>query len=148
MSGDSHQQSSVTMPKELKALYNQLDAIFGIPKTTLNQEERALEKEISDNIEKIMASSQEGELTLQQEVELGKQYDALDSLYGVRSYESLSIEEKSKVNSIYQQIEAYYERHPEARVDESISFDDLDLTSTNVDSGFAFGNDFPAELAG
>ncbi|MBB6520038.1 hypothetical protein [Pseudoteredinibacter isoporae] len=148
MSDKPHQPGSITMPAELKALYNKLDAIFGIPKTTLNAEEQAREKQISDAIEKIMESSGEGELNFQQETELATQYDALDKLYGVRSYESLSIDEKSQVNKIYQQIEAYYDEHPEARFDEDISFDDLDFTLLNKDVNTLTSFDFPAELAG
>ncbi|WP_353406717.1 hypothetical protein [Pseudoteredinibacter isoporae] len=148
MSEASHPFGSVVMPAELKALYQQLDGIFGIPKTALNAQEQAREKQISESIEKIMEASKKGELSLHQERELSKQYDALDKLYGVRSYESLNASEKKQVNDIYQKIEAYYEQHPEARFDDSISFDTLDLTSLSNDMDTITSFDFPAELAG
>lgn len=92
-----------------QALFDELDSIFGTPKSELTEEEQSQVDSLYDQVDAIYGPDENGEWkepTEAQEVELTALYKQIDAIYGVVSYDDLTEEQQKRVDEIYDELSA------------------------------------------
>jgi len=98
-------EDGMTVDAETEALFKQLDDIFGTPKE-LNADEQKQADAIDAQITKLFEDAGDKELSKEDEAKLAELETQLDTLYGVKSYASLTDEQKKTVDGIYEKLDA------------------------------------------
>ena len=131
-------EDGMAVDAETEALFKQLDDIFGTPKE-LNAEEQKQADGIDAQITKLFEDAGDKELSKEDEAKLAELETQLDTLYGVKSYASLTDEQKKTVDGIYEKLDAKEENDFGG---ELVSFEGLEFLSgeNNGETGaFEFG---------
>lgn len=90
--------------EEEKAIYEQLDAIFGTPKQ-LSEEEQTQAVTLHGQLDALYNSIDDREPTSEEQQQIDALNSQIDALYGVRSYNALSDEEKATVDALFEKLE-------------------------------------------
>ncbi|MBB1486171.1 hypothetical protein [Oceanospirillum sediminis] len=112
--------------KEEAELYEQLDAIFGIPDRNLTDEEQQKVDDLNRQIESVLIPDDNGEwpeLTEEQQTTLNALYDQINDIYGITEYDDLTPEQQANVDKIYARLE------------------ELQYSDANLDDGMILGPD-------
>lgn len=136
----SESEDGFTVDAETEALFKQLDDIFGTPKE-LNAEEQQQADAIDAQLTKLFEDAGDKELSEADEAKLVELETQLDALYGVKSYASLTDEEKKAVDDIFEKLDAK-EEGAFADDDELVSFEGFESLDDDGENGeFNFGED-------
>lgn len=95
--------------EKTQALFDELDEIFGSPKSELTEEEQAQVDALNEKVDALLAPNDKGEwpeLTEEQETELNGLFKQIDKVYGVVSYDDLTEAQQQRVDAIYEELSA------------------------------------------
>lgn len=116
----------VSEDPEIKAIQQQLDAIFGTPKKLTSAEQKTAD-DINLQIENLFNET-DGELSEEQEDTLDDLNQQLDQLYGVRDWNDLSSDEQKTVQLLYVTLDTLTEEPEETGImkEEAELYEQLD----------------------